>query len=168
MDAGWDEQRDPASGPGFHPGRHHHRYPVPLTGCLRAAADELQRCNSSTNLSTACGRRARIYSSVAISSMSSMQWRGGSGLSSVATVIRTSVPQRLHRYCSLTFRSSPTGGGSGSGVASVRRTARPIRSRTMATAMAMRILRTSTCPAYGPPPGGRPWARDAHRFCSGR
>ncbi len=50
--------------------------------------------------------------------MSSMQWRGASGLSVTAAVIRTSVPHNEHRYCNLTFRSSPAGGGSGIGVAS--------------------------------------------------
>ena len=57
--------------------------------------------------------------------MSSIQCRGGSGVSSVATVILTSVPQRLHRYWSFTLRNSPTGGGSGSGVASIRSMAMP-------------------------------------------
>ena len=41
--------------------------------------------------------------------MSSRQWRGASGIWSLAVVIRTSVPQMLQRYMSFTLRSSPAG-----------------------------------------------------------
>ena len=51
----------------------------------------------------------------ATSSISSMQWRGGSGTSSFAEVIRTSVPQIEHRKRIFTFRSSPGGGAAGIG-----------------------------------------------------
>ena len=71
-----------------------------------------------------------------------MQWRGGSGFSSVATVILTSVPHKLHRYWSFTFRSSPAGGGSGIGVASARSIAMPVRSSITATATATMIFST--------------------------
>ncbi len=44
-----------------------------------------------------------------------MQQRGGSGASLGARVMRISVPQMLHLYSSRTLRSSPAGGGSGTG-----------------------------------------------------
>src|SRR4029077_19187927 len=47
--------------------------------------------------------------------MSSMQWRGGSGTSSVASVILICAPHTEQRYFRLTLRISPSGGGGGSG-----------------------------------------------------
>src|SRR5690606_17586051 len=64
------------------------------------------------------------------------------------------------RYSSLTFRSSPGGGGSGTGRTKLRIMAMPIRmiSRAMTTAMAARSKNGMVRPAYGrsrPPPGSR-------------
>jgi hypothetical protein len=47
----------------------------------------------------------------ATKSMSSWQCRGGLGISSLATVMRTSVPHNEQRKPILTLRSSPAGGG---------------------------------------------------------
>src|SRR3546814_3807790 len=63
-------------------------------------------------------------------SMSSRQCLGGSGISSFAAVMRTSVPQMLHRYMIFTLRSSPAGGGSGTGSASPPNIANPILNMT--------------------------------------
>src|SRR3546814_13578969 len=63
-------------------------------------------------------------------SMSSRQCLGGSGISSFAAVMRTSVPQMLHRYMLFTLRSSPAGGGSGTGSASPPTIAKPILNMT--------------------------------------
>ena len=49
-------------------------------------------------------------------SMSSRQCRGGGGSSSGASVSLISSPHTLHRYLTLTLRSSPAGGGAGIGV----------------------------------------------------
>ena len=56
------------------------------------------------------------YSIGASRSMSSWQWRGGSGSSSAAWVIFSSTPQIPQRYFRLTRRISPSGGGGGNGV----------------------------------------------------
>ena len=44
--------------------------------------------------------------------------------------MRTSVPQIVHRYMIFTFRSSPAGGGSGTGYASPPSMANPILNST--------------------------------------
>ncbi len=67
--------------------------------------------------------------------MSSWQWRGGSGSSSVAKVMRTSVPQSEQRYWIFTLRISPAGGGSGSGVESDRNMPSPTRNTKSPTRM---------------------------------
>ena len=75
-------------------------------------------------------------------SISDIQCRGGSGLSSVATVIRTSLPHDEHRKLSLTFLNSPAGGGYGRGVAKSRKILKPIRKITYPIAIANRTLIT--------------------------
>lgn len=84
----------------------------------------------------------RDHSIGATSSMSSKQWRGGSGTSLLAAVIRTSVPQIVQRNWILTLRSSPGGGGSGSGWAIARKNVRPIHAIAPMTRSAM-IMRTT-------------------------
>lgn len=85
--------------------------------------------------------------------MSSMQWRGGSGVASFAVVMRTSVPHNEHRYVIFTLRSSPAGGGWGTGWASDRNIAKPTRTINNPAAMATAMFRTFTAgAAYGDDP----------------
>ncbi len=65
------------------------------------------------------------YSSVSMRSIGSVQCLGDSGTASLAKVILISVPQLLQRYLSLTDRSSPGGGGSGTGLDNAPRTVSP-------------------------------------------
>ena len=95
------EQRVPAGRARRHPRRHRHRHPVPLTALAMSGEDaaarsrlrELQRCDTPQRCPQAVG-------SLVVGptrSMSSWQWRGGSGTWSLAAVIRSSVPQIEHR-----------------------------------------------------------------------
>lgn len=59
-----------------------------------------------------------------------MQWRGGSGIWSLAVVMRTSVPHTVQRYMIFTLRSSPGGGGSGTGCARPPSITKPILKST--------------------------------------
>ena len=66
--------------------------------------------------------------------------------------MRTSVPQMLHRYWSLTLRSSPASGGSGRGCAIPRSIPVPIlmMAYAAATAIAIRKNPTRIAPATSP------------------
>lgn len=61
-----------------------------------------------------------------VSSIGSVQCLGGSGTSSLAKVILSSAPQLVQRNLSFTLRSSPGGGGSGTGRAKAPSIVKPI------------------------------------------
>jgi hypothetical protein len=81
-------------------------------------------------------------------SMSSRQCRGGGGSSSGASVSLISKPHTLHRYLTLTLRSSPAGGGGAIGVVKLRSRPMPLFHRTKASASPatsqMRVDRAGT------------------------
>jgi hypothetical protein len=86
--------------------------------------------------------------------MSSWQWRGASGTSSLALVMRTSVPQIEHRNVNRTLRSSPGGGGGGSGVASpdsienpILRISQPAITAIATATMLARVISQARTPA---------------------
>src|SRR5918994_1579863 len=97
---------------------------------------------------------ARHPSIGATRSMSSWQWRGGSGTSSLALVMRTSVPQIEHRNVNRTLRSSPGGGGGGGGVASpdsienpILRISQPAITAIATATMLARVISQASTPA---------------------
>ena len=114
-----------ASGLALHPRRHPRRHPVPLiAGPAATPSDQADRPRTPTG-EPAAGQRDHLPGDEGVTqgvtlprvvhtwgqrrsralrcrwvssrSMSSMQWRGGSGSSSFAAVMRTSVPQIEHR-----------------------------------------------------------------------
>src|SRR5579872_6821293 len=76
-----------------------------------------------------------------------MQWRGGSGSSSGERTTFISIPQTLQRNLALTLRSSPLGGGGGTGDAIIRIAASPSRTTTRKMTMAMTMFRNPPTPA---------------------
>ena len=103
-------------------------------------------------------------------SMSSWQWRGGSGSSSVASVMRTSVPQSEHRYwifdpAHLAGRAAAAGSASRESAACRARRGRR-RARRGCPRAAQTIVPNMTRVQTGPASrrvGRNPWARGALR-----